>query len=142
MDQNEIETLKRIYRDSRTIAVVGASADPGKAGYRIPAYLQQHGYRISPVNPRGGQILGEPAATSLSDVDGPVDIVDVFRPADEAVGIARQAVAIGAKVLWLQPGIRNDEARQLAEQVGVIVVMDRCLGATHRQLGLGPGPAA
>jgi predicted CoA-binding protein len=86
--------------------------------------------------------LGEPVATSLSDVDGPVDIVDVFRPADEAVGIARQAVAIGAKVLWLQPGIRNDEARQLAEQAGVIVVMDRCLGATHRQLGLGPGPAA
>jgi predicted CoA-binding protein len=142
MDQNEIETLKRIYRDSRTIAVVGASADPGKAGYRIPAYLQQQGYRISPVNPRGGQLLGEPVATSLSDVDGPVDIVDVFRPADEAVGIARQAVAIGAKVLWLQPGIRSDEARQLAEQAGLTVVMDRCLGATHKQLGLGPGPAA
>jgi len=138
MDDAERETLTGIYRETRTIAVVGASADEAKAAYRIPGYLQRQGYRIRPVNPRGGTILGEPVAESLADVDGPVDVVDVFRPAAEAVDIARQAVAIGAKVLWLQLGVTSDEARQIAEDGGLTVVMDRCMGATHRELGLGP----
>ena len=138
MDDALREQLTSIYRDTRTIAVVGASSDPEKAAHRIPAYLQRQGYRIRPVSPRGGELLGEPVATSLAGVDGPVDVVDVFRPAEEAVGIARQAVAIGAKVLWLQLGIVSEEARRLAEDAGLIVVMDRCMGATHRELGLGP----
>jgi predicted CoA-binding protein len=138
MDDAERETLLRIYRETRTIAVVGASADETKAAHRIPEYLQRQGYRIRPVNPRGGTLLGEPVATSLADVDGPVDVVDVFRPAAEAVDIARQAVAIGAKVLWLQLGITSDEARRVAEDAGLTVVMDRCMGASHRELGLGP----
>jgi uncharacterized protein len=138
MDDAERETLTGIYRGSRTIAVVGASADEAKAAYRIPEYLQRQGYRIRPVNPRGGTILGEPVATSLADVDGPVDVVDVFRPAEEAADIARQAVAIGAKVLWLQLGITSDEARRVAEDGGLTVVMDRCMGAIHRELALGP----
>ena len=143
MDDDERETLLRIYRETRTIAVVGASADQEKAAYRIPAYLQRQGYRIHPVNPRGGTILGESVATSLADVQGPVDVVDVFRPAAEAVEVARQAVDIGAKVLWLQLGIVSDEARGIAEAAGLTVVMDRCMGAVHRQLGLGPlTPAA
>ena len=142
MDDALREQLTGIYRDTRTIAVVGASADGSKAAHRIPEYLQQQGYRIRPVNPRGGDLFGEPVATSLSEVDGPVDVVDVFRPAVEAADIARQAVAIGAKVLWLQLGIADEEARRIAEDAGLTVVMDRCIGATHRELGLGPVPAS
>ena len=138
MDDVLREKLTAIYRDTRTIAVVGASADETKAAYRIPEYLQRQGYRIRPVNPRGGMIFGEQVAESLADVDRPVDVVDVFRPAAEAVDIARQAVAIGAKVLWLQLGVTSDEARQIAEDGGLTVVMDRCIGAAHRELGLGP----
>ena len=138
MEHSERTTLEGIYRQARTIAVVGASADESKAAHRIPAYLQQQGYRIRPVNPRGGKLFGETVATSLAGIDGPVDVVDVFRPAEEAVEIARAAVAIGATVLWLQLGIVNDEARRLAEDAGLTVVMDRCIGATHRELGLGP----
>jgi len=138
MDAQERERLERIYRDTRTIAVVGASSDPGKAAHRIPAYLQEQGYRIVPVNPRGGELFGEPVARSLGEVGGPVDVVDVFRPAEEAPEIARQAVAAGARVLWLQLGITSEEARRIAEDGGLTVVMDRCMGATHKQLGLGP----
>jgi uncharacterized protein len=140
MDASLRERLARIYADTTTIAVVGASADPAKPAHRIPRYLQEQGYRILPVNPRGGELLGEPVARSLAEVEGPVDVVDVFRPAAEAPGIAREAVAIGAKVLWLQAGIESQEARQVAEAAGLTVVMDRCLGATHAALGLGPGP--
>jgi predicted CoA-binding protein len=132
--------LERIYAETKTIAVVGASADPSKAAYQIPRYLQSQGYRILPVNPRGGEILGERVYHSLAEIDTPVDVVDVFRPAAETPEIARQAVAIGAKVLWLQLGIESDEARRIAEAAGLIVVMNRCMGATHAQLGLGPGP--
>ena len=134
------EALRRIYDETKTIAVVGASADPTKPAYRIPRYLQRQGYRIVPVNPRGGTILGEPVFTTLAEVNVPVDVVDVFRPAAEAPEIARQAIAIGAKVLWLQVGIESEEARHLAEAAGLRVVMNRCMGATHAQLGLGSGP--
>jgi len=132
--------LERIYAETKTIAVVGASADPSKAAYQIPRYLQSQGYRILPVNPRGGEILGEHVYHSLAEIDTPVDVVDVFRPAGETPEIARQVVAIGAKVLWLQLGIESDEARRIAEAAGLTVVMNRCMGATHAQLGLGPGP--
>jgi uncharacterized protein len=141
MDDATREKLTAIYRDARTIAVVGASADPEKAAHRIPEYLQQQGYRIRPVNPRGGELLGEPVATSLAEIDGPVDVVDVFRPSAEAPDIARQAVAVGAKVLWLQLGVASDEAQRIAEDAGLTVVMDTCMGAAHKQLGLGPLPA-
>ena len=140
MDAPLRERLARIYAETRTIAVVGGSADPSKPAHRIPRYLQGQGYRIRPVNPRGGEILGEPVARSLAEVDGPVDVVEVFRPAQEAPQVAREAVAAGAKVLWLQTGISSEEARQVAEAAGLTVVMDRCMGATHGELGLGPGP--
>jgi predicted CoA-binding protein len=132
--------LVRIYAETTTIAVVGASGDPSKPAHQIPRYLQRQGYRIVPVNPRGGEFLGEPVARSLAEVDGPVDVVEVFRPAAEAPEIARQAVKVGAKVLWLQLGIVSEEARQVAEAGGLVVVMDRCMGETHGELGLGPGP--
>jgi predicted CoA-binding protein len=134
------ERLLRIYREARTIAVVGASANESKPAHEIPRYLQSQGYRIIPVNPRADVILGEPVAESLAELEGQVDVVDVFRPAEEAPEIARQAIEIGARVLWLQLGIESHEARRIAEAAGLTVVMDRCMGATHGQLGLGPGP--
>jgi len=140
IDIAEREQLLRIYAESRTIAVVGASVDEMKAAHRIPRYLQAQGYRIVPINPRGGQLFGERVFHSLAEVDVPIDVVDVFRPAGEAPEIARQAIAIGAKVLWLQLGIVSEEARQIAEAAGLTVVMNRCMGATHGLLGLGPGP--
>jgi uncharacterized protein len=140
MDASLREQLLRIYAETRTIAVVGASGDPSKPAHRIPRYLQSQGYRILPVNPRGGELLGEPVARSLAEVEGPVDVVDVFRPAEEAPGIALEAIEAGAKVLWLQVGIESEEARQEAEAAGLTVVMDRCMGEAHAELGLGPGP--
>jgi uncharacterized protein len=134
------ERFLRIYAETKTIAVVGASANPSKPAHQIPRYLQRQGYRILPVNPRGGELLGEAVARSLAEVDRPVDVVDVFRPAEEAPQIAREAIAIGAKVLWLQLGIESEEAKRLAEAAGLTVVMNRCMGETHGELGLGPGP--
>jgi uncharacterized protein len=140
MDASLRERLARIYAEATTIAVVGASGDPAKPAHRIPRYLQEQGYRIVPVNPHGGERFGEPVARSLTEVDGPVDVVEVFRPAGEAPEIAREAVQIGAKVLWLQLGIESQEARRIAEAAGLTVVMNRCMGVTHRELGLGHGP--
>jgi len=134
------DDLLKVYAETKTIAVVGASGDESKASNRIPKYLQSQGYRIIPVSPKGGEILGEKVYTSLAEIPEPVDVVDVFRPAEETPGIAEQAVAIGAKVLWLQSGIESEEAEKIGEAGGLLVVMDRCMGATHRMLGLGPGP--
>lgn len=132
--------LARILTEARTVAVLGAKAQPSAPAYYVPAYLARQGYRILPVNPRGGELLGEPVARSLAEVDGPIDVVEVFRPAEEAPRIAREAVEVGAKVLWLQLGIVSQEARQVAEAAGLTVVMNRCMGETHGLLGLGPGP--
>jgi uncharacterized protein len=134
------EQLTRIYRQTRTIAVVGASAHAEKPAHQIPSYLRSQGYRIVPVNPRGGELLGERAYRSLREVPVAVDVVDVFRPPAEAETVAREAVAIGAKVLWFQPGTHTDEAVRLATEAGLQVVADRCMGETHGELGLGPGP--
>ncbi len=142
MEASLREQLLRIYAETRTIAVVGASADESKAAHQVPRYLQSQGYRIVPVNPHGGKIFGESVFRSLAEIDVPVDVVEVFRPAEEAPEIARQAIAIGAKVLWLQLGIVSEEARRLAESAGLTVVMNRCMGETHGLLGLGPGPDA
>jgi predicted CoA-binding protein len=134
------DDLRRIYAETKTIAVVGASSDDSKPSHNIPKYLQSQGFRIVPVSPKGGEILGEKVYTSLTDVDVPIDTVDVFRPSGETPAIARDAVKIGAKTLWLQSGIANDEAAQIGQEAGLTVVMDRCMGATHGRLGLGPGP--
>jgi uncharacterized protein len=107
---------------------------------KVSRYLQGQGYSIQPVNPRRGELLGEAVARSLAEVDGPVDVVEVFRPAGEAPQVAREAVKAGARVLWLQAGISSEEAKRVAEAAGLTVVMNRCMGATHGELGLGPGP--
>lgn len=131
--ENDAE-LRRILQETRTIAVVGASASEDKEAHSVPAYLQEHGYRVIPVNPSHDEILGVPAVGSLEDVDEEVDVVDVFRPAEETPEIARQAVAIGAKVLWLQLGIENEEAARIAEAGGLEVVMDACMKRNHARL--------
>ena len=138
----DIEEMRQIYADTKTIAVVGASADEMKAAHTIPRYLQRQGYRIIPVNPRGGEILGEPVRERLTDIEEPIDVVDVFRPSEETPGVARDAVKVGAKVLWLQEGISSEEADRIATEGGLKVVMNRCMGETHHQLRLGPGPRA
>lgn len=136
------DELREIYGETKTIAVVGASNDEAKAASSIPRYLQSQGYRIVPVNPRGGEILGEQSYPSLKEVDVPVDVVDVFRPSEETPAIARDAVTIGAKLLWLQLGIESEEAAKIAQEGGLTVVMNLCMGATHKRLRLGPGPDA
>ena len=135
------QDLLRIYEQTKTIAVVGASADERKAAQVIPEYLQSQGYRIIPVNPKGGEILGEHVYTSLEEIEVPVDVVEVFRPAAEADSIVREAVGIGADVVWFQLGTHTTEAIQLAADEGLTVVAGRCMGATHGELGLGPGPS-
>jgi predicted CoA-binding protein len=136
----DTEDLRTIYGDTKTIAVVGASGDPSKPSHTVPRYLQRQGYRIIPVNPKGGEILGEKVYERLTDVPEEVDLVEVFRPSEETPDVARDAVQIGAKVLWLQEGISSEEAEQIASDGGLKVVMDRCMGKTHFQLQLGPGP--
>jgi predicted CoA-binding protein len=128
------DEFRRIYGEVKTIAVVGASDNPRKAAHGIPAYLKREGYRIIPVNPKGGEMFGEQVRTSLSEIDEPVDVVDVFRPAEETPDIARQAASIGAKVLWLQEGIHSDEAQRIAEDAGMTFISDTCMGHTHWDL--------
>src|SRR6267378_5068654 len=119
-----------VLRAARTIAVVGASRDPRKAGGSVPAGLQQRGFRIIPINPFADELFGERVYRSLAEVPERIDIVDVFRPAAEAPDIARQAVAVGARALWLQLDIRSDEARRIAEGAGIDYVEDECTGVT------------
>jgi uncharacterized protein len=134
-----VEELQKIYRETKTIAAVGASSNPSKASHRIPAYLAQQGYEVIPVNPRGGELFGERVRTSLAEITEPVDVVDVFRPSSEAPEIAEQAAAINAKVLWLQAGIVSNEAADIARAAGMTIIMDLCMGTTHAQLGLDDG---
>jgi predicted CoA-binding protein len=123
--------IRRLIAGARTVAIVGMSADPQKASSFVASYLQHEGYRIVPVNPRGGHVLGETIYPDLAGIPFAVDIIDVFRPPAEAPVFARQAVAIGAKALWLQLRIVNFEAAEIAAAAGLDVVMDRCLKMEH-----------
>lgn len=117
---------EQVLERATTIAVVGASRDPNKAGGSVPAGLQRRGFRIIPINPYADTLFGERVYRSLLDVPEPVDLVDVFRPAADAPEIARQAVAIGAKALWLQLDLRSEEAKRIAESAGLDYVEDEC----------------
>jgi predicted CoA-binding protein len=123
-----MQVSERILREFRTIAVVGLSRDPSKAAHAIPARMQLAGFRVIPVNPFVAELLGEQAYPKLADVPFSVEVVLVFRPSADAAEIARQAVAIGAKALWLQQGIMSNEAREIAEAGGMLYVEDRCMG--------------
>ena len=127
-------TLRRILTACRTIAVVGLSAEWHRPSYFAAKYMQQHGYRIVPVNPRYDEVLGERCYPSLTDIPHPVDMVDVFRRTEDVLPIAEQAIAIGAKCLWQQLGVRNLEADALARAAGLDSVMDRCVKIDHARL--------
>ena len=128
--------IRDILAQSRTIAMVGASPNTSRPSYFAMKYLKQKGFTVIPVNPgqAGKEILGERVYASLGDIEQPVDIVDIFRSSDAALGITREAIRIGAKVVWLQLGIRNDEAAARAEKAGLTVVQDRCMKIEYGRL--------
>lgn len=131
------EELKTLLTNAQTIAVVGASGNPEKASYGIMQRLQNVGYHVIPVNPRETEVLGEKSYPSLSDIPGTpgaVDIVDVFRRAEDTPPIADEAAKIGAKALWLQSGISNEDAAARAKAGGLTVVMDACIATAHSLL--------
>jgi len=117
-----------ILQGAKTIAVVGASRDPSKAGGSVPVGLQRRGFRVIPINPYADMLFGERVYRSLLDVPEKIDLVDVFRPAPDTPEIARQAAAVGARALWLQLDIRSAEARRIAEEAGMDYVEDECTG--------------
>ena len=128
--------LKRILEQTRTIAVVGASPDWERPSCRIMQYLQAMGYRIFPVNPKAGDdhILGRPVAASLAAIDEPIDLVDVFRRADAVAGLVDEAIAIGARAIWLQKGVRDQAAAATAAAAGLELIADRCIKTEHFRL--------
>ena len=131
---DDISTLRRILRDTRTIAVVGLSAEWHRPSFFAARYMQQHGYRIVPVNPRYDEVLAERCYASLGEIPDPVDLVDVFRRSDDVLPIAEEAIRIGAKCLWQQIGVKNLEAARLATEAGLDSVMDRCVKIEHARI--------
>lgn len=132
------DLIREVLQSTRTIALVGASHKPERPSYRVMAYLLEQGYHVIPVNPglAGQQLLGQEVKRTLADIDEPIDMVDVFRSADAAYEIAGEAIAIGAKSLWLQLGVINEEAAALAQAAGLKVVMDHCPKIEIPRLGL------
>ncbi len=129
-------TILDVLRSARTIAIVGLSSNELRPSNFVGFYLKRHGYTIIPVNPREDEILGERSYPSLAEIPVPIDVVDVFRAPDAVPGIAAEAVAVGAKSLWLQFGVISPEGAGIAERGGLSVVMDRCLKIEHaRYLG-------
>ncbi len=125
-----------LLEHANTIAVVGCSRHAEKDAHRIPKILQGAGFRVIPVNPNADEILGERCYDTVDEIDEPIDIVDVFRPAEDTPEVARRAVKAGAKALWLQLGITSAEARDIAEEAGLDYIEDECTGATVRRHGI------
>ena len=136
---DDIATLRRILKQNRVIAVVGLSANWWRPSYFVAKYLQDHGYRVIPVNPAYPEVLGEKCYPSLKDVPEKIDLVDCFRKAEEIPALAEDAIAIGARVLWMQLGVENPAARRIAEAAGLDVVENRCMKIEHGRFfgGLG-----
>lgn len=128
------DELRALLTEARTIAVVGLSSDPERPSYGVAAKLQKAGYKIVPINPNESEVLGEPAYPSLDDAPRPIDVVDVFRRPEHTPEIADAAVRIGARLLWLQSGIVNQDAARRALAGGLVVVQDECLGVVHSLL--------
>ncbi len=131
---DDIEGIRRILSEVKTVAVVGLSANPVRPSYFAAKYLQQHGYRVVPVNPAYDEVLGEKCYAKLDDIPEKVDVVDVFRRPSDAPAIAGEACAIGARIFWLQLGVISNEAVQIASQCGMEVVMDRCMKIEHARI--------
>lgn len=130
----DMRSAQQILAEANVIAVVGASRDPGKPAHSVPLQMLRHGWRIIPVNPFAAEVFGVRAVPTLADIDEPVDLVDIFRPARDAADVVRQAVAIKAPAVWLQSGIVSAEARRIAEAAGIDYVEDRCV-AVERAVG-------
>jgi uncharacterized protein len=134
------DALRRTYEATRTIAVVGASTKEDRPAHYVPAYLAAQGYRVIGVSPRPGELFGERVRATLDEIDVPVDVVDVFRPAEEGPQVARDAARISARVIWFQSGTESEEAVRVASAAGLEVVTHWCMGMAHAMLGLGAGP--
>ncbi|MCW2959807.1 MAG: CoA-binding protein [Thermoleophilia bacterium] len=137
-DRPSDEVLAGILTGARTIAVVGMSDTEGKAAYSVPRILIEHGWDVVPVNPHHTTVAGLPSYASLAEVPRPIDLVNVFRPAEETPAIAHEAAAIGAGGIWLQAGIRSDEAREIADAAAIAFVQNACCGAFARRNALRP----
>ncbi len=131
MEINAPETIRRILDECRTIAVVGLSSNPLRPSYSVSRYMQQHGYRIIPVNPNETDVLGEKAWPSLAAIPEPFDLVDIFRRAEEAGEHVDEAIRLGAKAVWLQEEVIAPAAAERARAAGLLVVMDRCILKEH-----------
>lgn len=125
---------KNILTKFHTVAVVGASPNPGRPSHKVLDYLAHHGYHVIPVNPNAAQILGYTSYPTLSAIPGKVEVVDIFRSSDEVLPIVEEAIRIGAKVVWMQEGIINKEAAARAREAGLLVVMDRCMKKEHERI--------
>jgi hypothetical protein len=133
------QTLRQILQTARTIASVGLSSNPEKESYGVGQYLQSRGYRVVPVNPTVKEILGVKAYPDLRSVPYPIDVVQVFRPSGDVPEVVDQAIQVGARVVWMQLGIRNEQAAEIARAAGLQVVMDRCMRVEHiRLFGMTP----
>jgi hypothetical protein len=132
--QDDINSLRRILKECRVLAVVGLSAQWHRPSFFAAKYMMEHGYRVIPVNPQYPEVLGQKCYASLRDVPEKVDLVDVFRKTADVLPVARDAIAIGAKVLWQQLGVKNEEAAALARSAGLETVMDRCVKIEHARL--------
>jgi hypothetical protein len=131
-----VRTPRQILEESVTIAVVGASRNPGKAAHEVPAQMLRHGWRVIPVNPNIDELWEQPSYPVLAEIPEPVDLVNIFRPSADAAEVVRQAVEIGARAVWLQLGIVSPEAREIAEQAGVDYVEDACIAVVRAGSGL------
>ncbi len=130
----KIDPFEKILLEAKTIVVVGLSKDPAKESHSVARYLQEHGYKILPVNPTADEILGEKVFHSLSEIKQPVDIVDVFRPSEECGQVVREALLLKPKLVWLQFGIKNEKAKEVAQKAGVVFVQDKCTRIEHKRL--------
>jgi len=132
-DNHSDDEIKEIF-SLKNVAVVGMSKHPYKAAHYVPKYLSEQGYNIIPINPTTNEILNKKSYQSVSEVDQPIDIVDVFRPSDQVLPVVKEAIKMKPKVIWLQQGIHNEEAEELARKEGIKVVFNRCMLAEHQRL--------
>ena len=129
-----MSTEEEILSSSRVVAVVGLSVKPDRPSYNVASYLKKNGYKIIPVNPKAGEILGEVCYPDLSSIPGAVDAVDIFRRTEEVPAIVEEAIKIGAKTVWMQEGVINEQAAARAKAAGLLVVMDKCMLKEHQKL--------
>lgn len=134
-DPSSDEQIREILSLNKVV-VIGMSKNPSKAAHYVPKYLSDNGYDITPINPTTDEILGKKCYSSISEIDGDIDIVDVFRPSDQVLPVIQEAIKKKPKVIWLQEGIHNSEAEDLAKNAGIKVVFNRCMLAEHQRLSL------